>query len=91
MRELDRSAMDEWLASKAPEIRELAEEFPPGDAVLIDSVVWYVVGYGELKKGVHLMPLCSPIDPFKDYDGAVDSIERFCSHCVCEQQRSKPN
>ena len=72
------AAWEAWLATRPPIVRDLARRYPPGTLVQAEGHAdRYVVSYGEDGSlGV------SRIDPCKDYDGAVNSIELLCAEHV---------
>lgn len=73
--------MDDWVASRPPEIRALVAEFRPGLAVSVDGERHYVIGYNEGD-----MLIVSPINPCVDYDGALADKVYVCAAHFREEE-----
>lgn len=71
----------EWLASRPPEIRALAEKYPPGTRFNIHGVTMYLVSYGEYGEGKTGLGI-SPIDPRVHYEAAQGLKQNICPCCV---------
>ncbi len=73
-------AMKDWLDTRPPAIQVLAEQFPPGSLVLMYGNVFYIVGYTENNSGNDL--IISTLNPFDDYEKAVETRQYVCADCV---------
>lgn len=67
----------EWLESRPPIVRALAEKYPPGTAFNIHGRVMYVISYSE-GGGLSV----TPVYPGDDYDLAMEQREPLCHCCV---------
>ena len=73
-------AMTEWLNTRPPAIKALAEQFPPGSAVTVNNEVFFIIGYTEGKEKSDL--IVSKLNPVEDYEEAVATREYVCADCV---------
>jgi hypothetical protein len=69
-----------WLASRPPEIRELAEAKPPGSWTMMGGRKAHLVSYAlsTVGPGYHF----SFTDPAVDYDAAVATRFFVCADCL---------
>lgn len=82
-RELSRDVWDAWVASRPPQIQAAIATYPPrGRCVLPGRGTCYVVGWRESEQDGGVSVLFSPIDPGKDYDGAVATRFPVCVDCL---------
>lgn len=76
-----------WLANRPESVQKLAAEFPRGSRFqLPNGEILYLIGYTE---GDGL--LCSPINPFEDYEGAIRTKVVAHAQCVRDKMKEKAN
>lgn len=67
--------LQEWLQDKPQIIKDLATKFPPGTMIVIpDRGEYHVVGWNEGNAII-----VSRVDPFQDYDRAIENVEYICA------------
>jgi hypothetical protein len=69
-------AIEEWLETRPPPIRDLAKKFPIGSIFWVGGHKFYHVGYAEVPEDPdHPRLILSSIDPLEDYD--YSNLVRF--------------
>jgi len=70
-------ALEAWLATRPPAVKQLARKYPPGTRFVIHGEIQYVVAYNE--DGSLSV---SSINPSADYKGAVATRKALCACCL---------
>ena len=63
--------LDEWIATRPPEVRALAERFPFDAEYTIDGRRYYLLGFSAVERGDTPMLILSLINPRKNYAAAM--------------------
>ncbi len=79
---------EEWLKSRPPAVRALAEKYPPGTAFLIHGQPMYVFSYGEYKDGTTGI-FVTPVWPGEDYEQAMEQRQPICACCLDKLEELK--
>lgn len=67
-----------WVEARPPEVRELCYRFPPGSEVSIRGRKAWLVGYADAQADSGAGFLFSHVDPFADYERAIESKFFVC-------------
>ena len=75
--------LESWLYGRPDAVKVVARKYPPGTRIDVHGVLHHVVSYEEQDDGGVGLG-ASPIDPSKDYDGAVANRVYICPDHLLE-------
>lgn len=78
MQETEPQTMDEWLLTRPPQIRALAQRFPFNAVYNLRGRPHFLLGFSEVAGGGTPVLILSPVNPAIDYDGACNARLYVC-------------
>lgn len=80
---------EKYLASLPEDVADVVRQFLPGQPVVVENELFYVIGISEDRSGGghHNVLLCQT-DPAKDYKAAVNGeLVGFCVKCIHDNHK----
>jgi len=72
--------LEKWLDGRPEIIKQMATKYPPGSHLTVDGKTAWVVSFDEAGS-IGL----SFINPFQNYDEAMNNIFKICGKCLKER------